>query len=351
VTQNIKKLKRTLFDYRQATSDIETLEAKKAAGKIDERKYDAAIAKGRKHLDEASVAVAGARSALRTDIESSQRTAETLRSEIAAVEQQLASGEPYTDKYEREQVKLRQRLTRAEANEELLKQAAGTESSEELTKIVASMEEEPVRDEDGFPIGRATYTDFPGMTVPERLILLFREIKKNPHTKRPVIISAATIGALILALFGVLIVSGMRNDPGNTPNILGRGDVLAPVLVDGAEDVGRFEVTLTYDAEVLTALSVQPGSLASSGLLERNVSTPGTVTFSIADTTGITGSGELVIIRFRTNHIVVDPAPLTLSSVSVYDVHSLDELALEEEDGWIDTGNLSVMAPVLDLSQ
>ncbi|MBN1855731.1 MAG: hypothetical protein JW846_02105 [Dehalococcoidia bacterium] len=350
MTHNIRKLKEALVDHELATSDIEKLEAGKLAGKVDDKKYESAIAKCRKRLDKADAALAGARSAVRADVEKIRKTADDLLPEIAALERQQGSEGPFSDKNERELVKLRQELKKAKTQEGLLESAAGTASSKELIEIAARIDEEPTRDEEGYPVGRASYTDFPGMTVPERLILLFREVKKNPQTKRPIIISSAVIGAILLTLFGVLIVSGMRNDAGDTSGIIGRGDVLAPILVDGASNVGRLEITLTYDAEILTGLTVLPGSLASASMLEHNVSIPGTVIIELVDTTGITGSGELVIIKFRTDHIVIEPVPLLLSSAS-YDVHSLEEIPSQNEDGWVDTGNLSVMAPVIDFAQ
>lgn len=351
VTQNIKKLKRTLFDYEEAENDLKALEAKKADGTISDSKYDAGIVKGHKRTDAASQSVADARSALIAEVEKSQKNTESLRSAVAALENEPA-GEVYlVDKREREQLRLQQQLEQAETREDLLKQAAAAKCSKDLTDIADRIDQEPTRNEEGFPTGRSTYTDFPGLTVPERLILLFREIKRNPQVKRPIAISSALIGAILLTIFGVLIVSGMRNDAGDTPSVLGRGDVLAPILVNGVEDVGGLEITLAYDEQVLTGLSVMPGSLASAAYIESNVSTPGVVAIAIIDTTGITGSGELVIVRFRTDHIVVDPVPLTLSSSAAYHAISLEPIPFESEDGWVNTGNLSVMAPVLDFSQ
>ncbi|MCK5212417.1 MAG: hypothetical protein KAQ74_00730 [Dehalococcoidia bacterium] len=90
MTQNIKKLKRTLFDYEEAEGNLKTLETKKADGKISDSKYDAGIVKGHKRTDAASQSVADARSALMTDIEKSQRNTESLRSALAALENEPA---------------------------------------------------------------------------------------------------------------------------------------------------------------------------------------------------------------------------------------------------------------------
>ena len=61
VTQNIKKLKRTLFDYKEAENDLKALEAKKADGKISDSKYDAQMVKRRKQVDAGVVGTADRR--------------------------------------------------------------------------------------------------------------------------------------------------------------------------------------------------------------------------------------------------------------------------------------------------
>ena len=91
-----------------------------------------------------------------------------------------------------------------------------------------------------------------------------------------------------------LRVSDAAGAPGAT-------DIAVNITVEGGVGVAGGDLTLTYNASVLTAKRATVGALAvSAGLtVAGNTATPGQVKISMASATGIsTGSGVLVIITF-----------------------------------------------------
>ncbi|MSS73372.1 MAG: hypothetical protein EXS64_18065 [Candidatus Latescibacteria bacterium] len=91
-----------------------------------------------------------------------------------------------------------------------------------------------------------------------------------------------------------VLVSDLSVDPGQT-------GALVSVSVDSAGGIAGGDITLSYNADVLTAREVRPGSLLSpAGItLVSNISAAGQVIVSMAGARGIvSGSGALVTVAF-----------------------------------------------------
>jgi hypothetical protein len=345
VLDSLQQLRNTLQDRAKATANLNAVVRKKQKSPRDE----AAIAKRTELLAAREASLAEARALIERELNKARQAEAELRSKLGEAQPAQANGEPSRPAAGANEQLLSNEIKRAAARVRILEAAHEVETTGEfdalLTRNAGVLAEEPKP----FRPGAAGFAEWPGISVPERLTVLFREVKRNPQAKRPIIISAAAVGALALIIVGLAVTSGLRNDAGNTPDLLGRGEVLAPVFVDGAVDAGAIELTIEYDSEILTARNVIPGGLARDADIDYDVTTDGTVTVKVTSSDGITGSGELVFIIFRTNHIVVDPVALTVSDAAVYGLDGNSELQVESEDGWADTYNMTCYAPVLHL--
>lgn len=347
--ESLQQLRNTLQDRAKANASLNALTRKKQKS----ARHEATVAKRTELLAVRESSLAEARAQIEQELSKARQSEARLRSRLdeahAALATQASGESPHPNDGAEEQL-LADEVKRAEARVRILEAARDVETTAEfdalLTRNAGVLAEEPKP----FRPGAAGFVDWPGMSVPERLIILFREARRNPQTKRPILISAAAVGAIALIIFGLVVVSGLRNDAGNTPGLLGKGDVLVPVLVDGAVDAGAIELAIEYDAEILTARDVIPGGLARGARVDYDVTTDGRVTLEVTSSSGISGSGELALIIYRTNHIVVDPVALTVSHAAVYGLEGNSELQVESEDGWADTNNLTSHAPVLHLS-
>jgi hypothetical protein len=141
--------------------------------------------------------------------------------------------------------------------------------------------------------------------------------------------SLALIGLLIVVSFGsaaglTVRVSDTTGAPGDTVEV--------SINLAGASDVGSMDIFLTYDSNVLRAVEVEAGKLAKTALIESNTAEVEEVIIALADSSGITGNGEVATISFEVLGDSGTTSPLTLESVSVSNTE-LVELVTTTESG------------------
>ncbi len=193
--------------------------------------------------------------------------------------------------------------------------------------------------------GEMTVSEFPGASVPERIMMLRREMKK-PGSRRSIIVSTVVVCAIAAIVFGVVLVSGHRN-PKQASDYLGEGEVLVPVLVDDARNIRNLEFTLTYDPGVLRGMSVIQGDVGRLAFMQYDIDNSGTIEVVMRDVTGIDGSGTMLIMRFRTLEAGPTPEPIAFTALKAVDSETLQERPATGEDGWVDTLDFEVLAPVI----
>ncbi len=116
-------------------------------------------------------------------------------------------------------------------------------------------------------------------------------------------------------------VSDVKARPGATVEV--------PIEVAGAINVGAMHIELSYDAGVLQATEVKPGSLADRSMLESNLSTPGQVIIGLIDAAGLNGDGPVAVVVFQVVGQEGDTSPLTLQNLAAHDATTRDALAVE----------------------
>jgi len=225
-----------------------------------------------------------------------------------------------------------------------LEQALVAESPEQVKDILAAIQKEASSMPGLFSMDSSRFGDWPGPSVPERIMMLFKEARK-PGSKKPILFSGGIMAILALVVFGGITISMLRADPSDA-NPIGVGEAVVPVMIRSADEATSIEVTLEYDETILTARDVRKGLLGTLGKVVFDVSMPGTISFVLSDKAGIVGSGDLVLIVFKVDHIVPDPADIVVVNASATNKDGSTPTIMFEH-GWLETGALVNYAPVL----
>ena len=225
-----------------------------------------------------------------------------------------------------------------------LEQALVAEDPQTVKDILASVQKEASTIPSPFSMESSRFGDWPGPSVPERLMMLFKEAR-SPGSKKPILISGGIMAILALVILGSVTISMLRSDQTNA-NPIGVGEAVVPILIDSADEATAIEVTIEYDETVLTAREVRKGLMGTLGKIASDVSMPGTVTFAVTDKAGIVGSGDLVLILFKADHIAPDPVDIVIVSASAVNKNG-EEASLRVEHGWLETGALVNYAPTI----
>jgi hypothetical protein len=132
----------------------------------------------------------------------------------------------------------------------------------------------------------------------------------------------------IMAILTITMAAGMTSASGiDTLKIGGTTtgtngqDVDVTIDASGMSNVGSLQLNLVYDKNVITTSLATPGSITSGGLFAPNYGV-GKVGLGWISTTGMSGTGTLVTIRF---HVVGNPgdtSPLDIQLVDITDPSS-----------------------------
>jgi len=251
----------------------------------------------------------------------------------------------------KEEAHLRERLAKLEERLARMQKGLSAQSPDDIPAVISIV---PGRDRGTADImqdpalrryTQVTTIDWPGASVPERLMMLFKESKKT-DSRKAIVISSVVVAVLTLVVLGTPLISGARN-PDSSQSPLGKGELYVPVLAADAGEVGRLEMTIEYDAAVLTGLGASNGPLSAAAAIDLKLETPGKMTLAISDVTGVSGSGAIALLRFRVDHIVIEPTPLTVTAVMATDARTMAPVAVAFEDGSVNTGTLESVAPVV----
>ena len=342
-------LKDVLASRDEARTRLHELETQvKGGGEADTRLSS--------NLRKQSERLSALRDRERTLRESVERETERSRSAAADLEVALhelegrhSSGQVMDAAYEMEAHLLRSRRADAEARIAVREKALQAESARDLEWLDSVPAVHRMAEGGQQPGAQGASSmapsEWPGASVPERIAMLWRESKK-PGSRRSIVVSSVVVGAIAVLVLGVVIISSHLN-PRDPADYLGVGEFLVPVLVDDAQHLRNLELTLEYDNEVVTAVSVVQGDVGRLAVMQYDIYKPGMVEVLLRDITGIEGTGSIIIVRFKTNEIVPGPTALRLASLSAVDSRTMQDMPVQGEDGWVNTGTSDVQSPVV----
>jgi hypothetical protein len=134
-------------------------------------------------------------------------------------------------------------------------------------------------------------------TVPAVLALLFCCLFASPVSAAALTVSAGTV----------------NGGPGSTVTI--------PVNVENAKDLGSMDIVISYDPSVLSAVSVDKGSL-NKGMISSTTDMPGIISLGIVDADGINGNGAVAEITMKVTGADGASSTLSIDRVLAYDART-----------------------------
>ncbi|MDH7594169.1 MAG: cohesin domain-containing protein [Methanomicrobiales archaeon] len=145
------------------------------------------------------------------------------------------------------------------------------------------------------------------------------------------------LSKIILALFiSVLLfesASALTVKAGDARGAQGSTVKLA-VIMEGASNVGSVDLVLSYDQNIVQAIGVDRGGIASNAYMESNTAIPGQVRIGLADSSGISGTGDLILVSFLLTGGAGARTPVTIQQDAVHTVE-LAEVSVSTSNGSI----------------
>ena len=132
-----------------------------------------------------------------------------------------------------------------------------------------------------------------------------------------------------------------------TPPVLRSKEIIVPVNLAGAVNLGSLEFVLAYDPDVLEVTTVETGNLTEESLLESSAGTPGLLWVGIIDAVGISEDGLAAVVTFRVIESSDSDSSLILQNVVAYNAASYLDIIVEASPGSLSTIDGSVTPPSL----
>lgn len=141
-------------------------------------------------------------------------------------------------------------------------------------------------------------------------------------TTTPVVLASASFnnGAIPVSGLGASLTVGSAPATIAAPRNAYRAEgasVSIPITVSSLSGGSAFDLIVTFDPNVLSAVSVAKGSLASCMSITSNLQTPGIVRISLYGLCTVTGSGTLVNVTFNTVGATGSRTPLNVTRGSI----------------------------------
>ncbi len=124
-------------------------------------------------------------------------------------------------------------------------------------------------------------------------------------------------------------------------------DIVMPIYLEQANNVGSLEFLLLYEPAVLRVAKIEPGALAGSALIETSDGSPGQVWAGMIDVNGMNGDGPVAVITFEIVGASGSTSPLTLQDVAAHDATTLLDILTEVSAGSFAVDDQALTAPTL----
>jgi len=150
---------------------------------------------------------------------------------------------------------------------------------------------------------------------------------------------------LVLPLAGCTTLSKLLSGCGGG----GAGTAEIPVNLSGASGVGSLHIELVYDSAILAVTTVKAGKLAQNAVVDFNIQTPGRVIIGIVSSNGMSGSGAVASIAFKSK-AKSGTSALTLDKVEAYSADTLQDMRTQVSAGQFNARDRSFNAPSITFS-
>lgn len=129
------------------------------------------------------------------------------------------------------------------------------------------------------------------------------------------------------------------------------GDLKFNIDARNASNLGSLELTLTYDPNVVKAVSVEKGPLAPNASLEYSIDRAGRIWMGMIDAGGINGSGTLVTVNLEVTGSGDATSTLNFEKVLANRSTNLMEIITQNMPGSVKIKSKAVTNPSITFSQ
>jgi hypothetical protein len=135
----------------------------------------------------------------------------------------------------------------------------------------------------------------------------------------------------------------------SVPDLTAQANANADITIkaSGAQGIGAMHIELVYDPQVLTWVSVNPGTLANGSLIDAGADTPGRLVVSMATVKPLNGDGAIAIARFKVTGASGNKSQLTLENVSAWEGETYREIQVVMQSGKLTVGGGSSMLLII----
>ena len=124
-------------------------------------------------------------------------------------------------------------------------------------------------------------------------------------------------------------------------------EVVVPVEIVGASNIGSLHFELVYDITVLETVNVEGGTATGNALFEFNSADPGRVIVGIVSGSGISGDGSVAMITFAIKSKDKASASLVLENVVAHSSSDLSKMSVSYVAGDITVKDGSFTSPAM----
>jgi hypothetical protein len=160
---------------------------------------------------------------------------------------------------------------------------------------------------------------------------------KLPGRKGLIAIGAAVVLVVVVVVVVLLI-------PGSKTEV---NEVVLPVDIVGASNIGSLHFELVYDTTVLETVNVESGTAAGNALFESNSADPGRVVFGMVSSGGISGDGPVATITFTIKSKDKASTSLVLENVVAHSNVDLSKMSVSYVAGDIVVKDGSFTSPTM----
>lgn len=163
---------------------------------------------------------------------------------------------------------------------------------------------------------------------------------------KPVKFLLLAYGILVLTM--VVSAADMRVAIADTTGGSG-SSIDIPIVVTDAQNLGSVDIVVTYDPSVLNVISIEKGS-ANKGMISSKTDVPGVVSISIVDPAGITGQGDIAVMRCKIVGGTGTISPLTITSLKAYNAKTLIDVKTIKSSGTLTVKSKGLGVPGFEVA-
>jgi len=333
MADELKNLAKAFFGKEDTEKFLSNLEKLKADGSLTPDMYSSMKAEYEQRLSSSIVEIERLKQDFNRQLTAVHQEHEHYQQELTRLDVKHKIGELSDDTYNNSRQKLQTSMSRLERLSEELNTLIGAEFSADLAVLAEKL---PPPSPSTAPIPT------PASTAPPPVQKISEKAPKAPKAKGKMSGKKrwAIIGVAVAAVVCVLLVVFLLKpwEP---------KEVVIPVDVEGATNVGSLYFELVYDESKLTALDVAEVASEGDTLIEYNIDTPGRILVAMASSSGITGDMPIVLARFQVKGWEQKQYDFSLENAVAHDSTSLSKLSVSTAAGDYTPKDKSFLPPRL----